>query len=118
MEFSRVIGLLIAASASLIADDRMNVGVTKEHHIPQTVTKLAKTSAEVSVADTDANYKAFTGRILGGGVRMRLHADVDSSVVKELAKNDLVVVRSEKADFYAVEPPSDLKVYIFRRYNR
>jgi hypothetical protein len=114
--------LFLATVALNAAEDRINhgnVSVAKEHHIPQTA--LSKPSSNkidhtAHVADVDSNYKAFTGRIVGGNVRMRLHADTDSSIVKELIKNELVVVRGEKSDFYAVEAPVDMKVYIFRSF--
>ncbi len=123
MSLKYITGTLFLVSASLTAaEDKINmnhVSVAKENHVPQTGAKsaAAKPSDLLNFhADTDSNYKAFTGRVLGGGVRMRLHSDVDSPIVKELVKGDLVIVRSEKADFYAVEPPADLKAYIFRSF--
>ncbi len=105
------------------ADDKVHtsgVSIAKENHIPQTApTKpnLVKASDPVTAnTEAESGYKAFTGKVVGGNVRMRLHPDVDSSIVKELPKGDLIVVRGEKSDFYAVEAPADLKVYIFRSF--
>lgn len=64
----------------------------------------------------DSSYKAFTGRINGNNVRMRTGADLDSCVVKELSKDELVVVMGQKGDFYAVQPLSDQRAYIFRSF--
>ncbi len=58
----------------------------------------------------------FTGKIRGNRVRMRINADLESRIIKELSKTDLVTVVGEKAEFYAVEAPSELKAYIFRSF--
>lgn len=58
----------------------------------------------------------FTGRIIGKNVRMRTAADVDSPIVTEMKKDELVVVTGEKSDFYAVEAPIETKAYIFRSF--
>ena len=85
--------------------------VAKEKQIPQGATKKTiTTSAEFS------NFKPFTGKILGNGVRMRLSPDVESAIVQEIAKGELVIVSGEKNDFYAIDAPSDFKVYIFRSF--
>ena len=60
--------------------------------------------------------QSFTGRIVGNGVRMRISADVESPIIQELAKDDLVVVLEEKNDFYGIEAPSDMKAYVFRSF--
>lgn len=75
-----------------------------------------KSVATYSASNVDGNYKAFTGKITGSGVRMRLTPDGDSPVVKECPKGELIVVTGEKTDFFAVEPPKDLKAYIFRSF--
>lgn len=124
MFLKRISCTLFLVSISVVfADDKINTGgvtVAKENHIPQAVGSkpaAAKPSEILAAhAETDSNYKAFTAKIVGGNVRMRLHADVDSPIVKELTKGDLVVVRGERSDFYVVEPPSDLKAYIFRSF--
>ena len=62
------------------------------------------------------NYSAFTGKILGNGVRLRLNPDVSSPIAVETEKNDYIVVTGDETDFYAVEAPSNMKVYIFRSF--
>ncbi len=59
---------------------------------------------------------AFTGRVTGKNVRMRALPDLESHIVSELDKGELLVIRGEKGDFYAVEPPTDIKAYIFRSF--
>ncbi len=111
---------LVTVSLSA-ADDKINtsgVSVAKEHHVPQNGKIASQKPSEVMANHTEgeANYKAFTGKIVGGSVRMRLHPDVDSPIVKELLKGELVVIKGEKSDFYTIEAPADLKVYIFRSF--
>lgn len=61
-------------------------------------------------------FHPFTGKIKGKKVRMRAHADLESKVVKELNRNDLLLIMGEKGDFYAVEPPPHMKAYVFRSF--
>lgn len=57
---------------------------------------------------------AFTGKILGKKVRLRAEANIESHVVSDLTKGDMLIVVGENEDFYACEAPSDLKAHIFR----
>lgn len=61
-------------------------------------------------------FVAFTGKLTKGKVRMRLQPNLDGIVIKELSKDDLVVVLGESDDFFAVQPPQDTKGYIFRTF--
>ena len=61
-------------------------------------------------------FSPFTGKLKRNKVRIRTNADLESRVVKELHKNDLLVVVGEKGDFYAVEPPAGTKAYVFRSF--
>jgi hypothetical protein len=61
-------------------------------------------------------FSPFTGKIKGKKVRLRAQADVESRIVQELSRNDMVVVLGEKGDFYAVEPPANQKAYVFRTF--
>jgi len=58
----------------------------------------------------------FTGKVRGKRVRMRANADLESRIVKELDKNDLLIVVGEKGDFFAVEAPMSSKAYVSRRF--
>lgn len=58
----------------------------------------------------------FTGKVIGNKVRIRTSSELDSSIVAELPKDELVVVTAEKGDFYAINPPADQKAYIFRGF--
>ena len=72
-------------------------------------------ASDAKVAQT-SNFKKFTGRVLGTSVRLRTHADLESHIIKELKKNELLVIVDEKDDFYAVEPTQDIRAYIFRSF--
>lgn len=62
------------------------------------------------------NFASFTGRITKNKVRMRITSHLDSPVVKELNKGEMVLIVDESEDFYAVQPPSDVQGYIFRTF--
>jgi len=76
-------------------------------------TPVQKPAAPVAV---ERPFSPFTGKIKGKKVRLRANADLESRVVKELNRNDLIVVCGEKGDFYAVEPPAGTKAYVFRSF--
>lgn len=61
-------------------------------------------------------FTSFTGKILKNKVRMRLQPSLDGAIIKEIHAGDMVMIVGETEDFYAVEPPTDLKAYIFRTY--
>lgn len=79
------------------------------HANPETPKAVAPKAQEVSV-------KPFTGKIKGRKVRMRLKADVESRIVREMHKNDLLLVVGEKGDFWVVEAPANTKAYVFRSF--
>lgn len=61
-------------------------------------------------------FKPFTGKVSANKVRLRVGADLESHIIKQLNKNDLLLIVGEENDFYAVEPPKDTKAYVFRSY--
>jgi hypothetical protein len=62
------------------------------------------------------NFKPFTGKLLAGKVRIRAKADLESPIIKQMNKNDLLLIVGEEGEFYAVEPLKDTKAYVFRSY--
>jgi len=107
----------IFSLSSLVAGNR-NVGIAKERKIPQSNQSITSKNTKKSSAARPNydNTKAFTGKVLGNGVRIRLQPDVESPIIRELYKNEMIIVTGEKNDFYAIEAPSELKVYIFRSF--
>ncbi|MBM3191342.1 MAG: hypothetical protein FJZ63_01645, partial [Chlamydiae bacterium] len=75
----------------------------------------SETKAEV-LHHTKSHFNKFTGKVVGKNVRLRTHPDLEGHVVRELEKNELLVVVDEKDDFYVVEPASDFKAYVFRSF--
>ena len=63
-----------------------------------------------------AIFEIFTGRINATNVRMRIGADIQSPIVKQLTKNDLVLIVGEENEFFRVAPSGDMKAYVFRSY--
>jgi hypothetical protein len=61
-------------------------------------------------------FKAFTGKISGNRVRLRLAPNLEGTILKELHMGSLCVVTGEVDDFYAVKPESSIKGYVFRSY--
>lgn len=74
--------------------------------------KLVPAPAQI----VENSLNPFTGKVRGKRVRLRANADLESRIVKELQKNDLVMVVGEKGDFYAVEAPMGSKAYVFRSF--
>ncbi|MFY7842965.1 MAG: SH3 domain-containing protein [Rhabdochlamydiaceae bacterium] len=64
----------------------------------------------------NSSFSTFTGRIKGKKVRLRAGADLDSQVVKELQKNELITIIGEKGDFWAVKPDPESKLFVSRRF--
>jgi len=58
----------------------------------------------------------FTGKITANKVRIRANADLDSPIISQINKDELVLVVGEKGNYYAVKPFEDSKVYVFRTY--
>lgn len=69
-----------------------------------------------SAREAGAPFHSFTGQIQRNKVRLRLAPSLDANVVKELSKNDMVIVTGENEDFYSVLPPPGSKAYIFRTF--
>jgi Bacterial SH3 domain len=63
-----------------------------------------------------AKITPFTGKITKNRVRLRLQPNYEGPVLRELTRNDYVVVTGETDDFYAVQSPNDIRGYVFRSY--
>lgn len=61
-------------------------------------------------------FSPFTGKVKGRKVRLRLKPDLDSRIIKELHKNELLSVVGDKGEFWAVEPPAGIKAFVFRSF--
>lgn len=83
----------------------------------QQIQKSAKAQGNAQpIAQEEATFSPFTGKVVKNKVRLRIQPTMDSPVLKELNQNDLVVVVGETDDFYAVQAPAGIKGYVFRTY--
>lgn len=72
--------------------------------------------AATPAAPKAETFKSFTGKLTANKVRIRAKPDLESPIVRQMGKNDLLLVVGEESDFYAVEPMKDTKAYVFRSY--
>lgn len=61
-------------------------------------------------------FQAFTGRVKGNRVRIRLQPNLDSVVLRQTPRGELFVVVGETDDFYAIAPPKEVKGYVYRTF--
>jgi hypothetical protein len=109
------VALLATASTNLLAYDS-KIAIAKETTLAQKPSVKAAKPVSAKKSEQFKNYKPFTAKVLGEGVRLRLNADIDSPILSELSKHELLIVKGEKESFYAVEAPSNMNVYIFRSF--
>lgn len=77
---------------------------------------FAEAEAEPSKSDNLVPFEDFTGRLTRNKVRMRLQPSLDAPILRELSRDDLLIVVDEVDEFYAVLPPKDVKAYVFRTF--
>jgi Bacterial SH3 domain len=85
------------------------------YHEPA-VSELKVAPKKITEKMPELSVNPFTGKIKGRKVRMRLRPDLDSRIIKELSRNELVTVIAEKGDFWAVQAPTGTKAYVFRSF--
>lgn len=68
------------------------------------------------ISQIPQSFKSFTGKITGNKVRIRTSPDLDSHVICQLNKNDLILVTCDSRDFWGIKPTSNIKAYVFRNY--
>lgn len=67
-------------------------------------------------ADCSDHAQAFTGKITRARVRMRLQPTLESPIIRELDREDLLIITDMVDDFYAVKPPTDTKAFVYRTF--
>lgn len=65
---------------------------------------------------TVSQFEPFTGKVAKNKVRLRVGPHLDAPIARELNKGDMLLITGEVDEFYVVQPPADLKGYIFRTY--
>lgn len=81
-----------------------------------TLVQITPLFATESAHSSSSSFSPFTGKITRNKVRMRLQPSLDSAVLRELNKDDLLVVASETEDFYGIYAPKDIKAYVYRTF--
>lgn len=72
--------------------------------------------ADEPPAQTKPAFTPFTGKVTRNKVRLRLQPNLDGQILKELVRDDMLVVVGDEDEFYAVEPPKGTKVYVYRTF--
>ncbi len=67
-------------------------------------------------AKPKSSFQKFTGRVVGNKVRVRAKADLDGKIIMQQNKDDLILVIGDEDAFWAIQPPDEVKAYIFRSY--
>ena len=83
---------------------------------PVSISAFAASSQPSSPVKGCVSFSSFTGEIKGDRVRMRLAPHIDSTIIKELSKGDLVAVVGENKEYYIITAPQGLKGYVFRTF--
>ncbi|MCB1213746.1 MAG: hypothetical protein KDK40_05530 [Chlamydiia bacterium] len=80
---------------------------------------LAAASPNPTPCSNERQYQVctpFTGKVLRNKVRIRLRPDIDSPIVREVNKGELISVIGGIEGFYAVKPLRGSKLYAYRAY--
>ncbi len=80
------------------------------------LTSSTLTAETIPAAKEIHKGSTFTGRITKNKVRMRSLPNLEAPVVRELNRNDMVLVTDENDEFYTIIPPQNMKAYIFRTF--
>lgn len=83
---------------------------------PHVFAEDASASSGSATTRSSTPFHTFTGRVNKNKVRLRQQPNLESPIMKVANQGDLLIVVGENDDFYAVEPPADIKAYIFRTY--
>ena len=89
------------------------LGFSNTSHAAPAAVKNPPTQQPAKKADS---FKPFTGKVLANKVRIRTKPDLESHIIRQVSKNDLLLIVAEEGEFYAVQPPKDTKAYVFRSY--
>ncbi len=108
------LGLLTVSSLLIAEDASHKKGSAKGATTSLSMEQKSSAAKHGKPAEAAAHFKAFTGKVVGNHVRLRLSSELDSPIIQELSKGDLLVVTGEKNEFYAVEPLHNMHAYIFR----
>lgn len=106
---NKIISSLLYSALLFPSQVLMSAEVTPKN-TPSSVVKTTPIAVQKSA------FEPFTGKISRNKVRLRLLPTFDSVVLKEVNRNDMIIVLGETDDFYDVQPPKDTKGYVFRTF--
>lgn len=108
-----VLSILSLSASEMVTEKTSQPETSLPPTTSEQATYPAKPMAPKKLAEP---FRSFTGRVKAKKVRMRSNPDMESPIIKELQKGELVFVISEKGDFWGIEPPADCKAYVFRSF--
>lgn len=97
---------LSCSTSCLIAETEI-----KEKSSPQKIENQKRPAPAVI-----PKFDSFTGKITKNRVRLRLQPNYEGPVLREMNPGEYIVVLGETDDFYAIQPPTDFRAYVFRTY--
>lgn len=78
--------------------------------------ELPSSNPPLTKKEDSTPFESFTGKVTKEKVRLRVSPTFDAPIIRELSKGEFIVVTGDKEDFFIVQPPADLKGYVFRTY--
>lgn len=78
----------------------------KKPQLPVAIASIQKTTA----------FEPFTGKVTKNKVRLRFQPRFDAQVLRELDKDEYVLVKEDADEFYGIQPSKDSKGYVFRTF--
>ncbi len=100
---------LLTGTLALFA---LSIHADELEQVTQPTTPLASNATSVPLKP----FSPFTGKVTRNKVRLRLQPNLEGPILRELAKDELLVIVNEAGEFYVAQPKMDLKGYIFRTY--
>lgn len=79
-------------------------------------TAKAKEKKAPAAIQKVSSFEPFTGKVTKTKVRLRLQPRFDAPVVRELEKDEYLVIKDDSDEFYGTLPSKDVRGYVFRTY--
>lgn len=108
--------LLLQVSVHSVAVDPMTLADLPQTNETPPAVEPDQAPQPVVPPPPAAPFQAFTGKVTKHKVRLRQQPNLDGPILRELKHGDLLIVVGETDDFYAVQPPADIKAFVFRTY--
>lgn len=113
---SKFIPFLIPVLTSFFAIEPLMLRAEDSTTETASETTEVASAPETTPEPPKTSLNPFTGRVVKNRVRLRLLPSLDGNIMSELNQGTLLLIVGESDDFYAVEPPSGTKAYVFRTY--